>query len=194
MDSDFINQLAASKRAPAGIAAAAAGAAMGLALIERALAHPAPEAPPGATDEPRQMVASLRNRMLDVITADFKAAEALEVALADTSEDADGLQAGARVPAYRAARRLIDFAIQGLTLLPHALDHGSRLALADLETAWRLLETALESGISACEQHLKGLSVFFADAERPALEESKTQGREWVERAAGDMSWRLGRR
>ncbi|MDB5096441.1 MAG: hypothetical protein JWM80_862 [Cyanobacteria bacterium RYN_339] len=190
----FVALLAAPHRAPAGVSAAAAGAMMGLALMERALAHPAPEALPGAADEPRNMVASLRGRFADVITADLAAAEALEAALADTTDEADAIQAGARVPAYRAARRLIDFAIQGLTLMPHALDHGSRLVLADLEVAWRLLAAALEAGIAACEQHLQGLSYFFAESERPALEASALQGREWVDRATGDLSWRLGRR
>jgi formiminotetrahydrofolate cyclodeaminase len=191
---DFVALIAAPRRAPAGVSAAAAGAMVALALMERALSHPAPESPPGAADEPRNMVASLRGRFADVIQADQAAADGLETALADTSEDADAIQAGARVPAYRAARRLVDFSIQGLTLMPHALDHGSRVVLADLEVAWRLLGTALEAGIAACEQHLMGLSYFFAEAERPALEASAQQGREWVERATGDLSWRLGRR
>lgn len=191
---DFLATLAAPRRAPAGIAAAAAGAAMALALLERALAYPAEDDAVADTSAAREMAASLRQRVLDVIEADATAEAALDEALGESDEDADARQAGARVPAYRAARRLLDFTIQGLTLLRPTLDHGSRLALADLETAWRLMATALEAAIAACEQHLLGLSSFFAEAERPALETSTRQGRELVDQAVGEMSWRLGRR
>lgn len=188
----FVAEATSAKHAPAGVSIAAAGALMALALMERALKDPAPDSPIGVADEPRNMLASLQSRIKDIISADQAAAAGLDIALENQSEDADAIQAGARVPAYRAARRLVDFTIQGLTLMPHALDHGSRKMLADLELAWRLLATALEAGIAACEQHLLGLSCFFAEAEKPSLETSAKQGRELVDRASGDLSWRLG--
>jgi formiminotetrahydrofolate cyclodeaminase len=191
---DFVALLAAPKRSPAGIAAAAAGAAMALALMERALAHPNVDAAEGAAPQAAELVRSLRRRVQDVVTSDLAAEAALDEALSDTHEDADARQAGARVPAYRGARRLIDCLIQALTLLKPTMDLGNRGLIADFETAWRLLATALEAAIASCEQHLLGLSSFFVEAERPGLIEQAIQGREWVERASGELSWRLGHR
>lgn len=192
---DFLAVLAAPRRAPGGIAATAAGAAMGLALMERTLAHPPADAEPEEVTQATQageILRALRKRMLNVVAADLAAVDALDAALADEGPDADAKQAGARLPAYRAARRLMDCVIQGLTLMLPALDVGSRVALADLEAAWRLLDAALEAAIAACEQHLNGLSSFFAEGERPALDEQARQGREWVEQASAQMGWRLG--
>lgn len=179
---DFLDRLGGPSLGPGSLAAAALSAAMGVGLLEKALQHPAASvAPPVAASEAEIM------RLLRRKLGELAATDAL-VAIGD-----DEAGRAARLSAYRAARKLIDLVLQALTLLQKALDLGDTRHLAEVETGWRLLAAALESGIAASEEHLKHLDRGFSDSEGLALGRQAQQGRELAGRASGALSWRRGK-
>jgi formiminotetrahydrofolate cyclodeaminase len=191
--SEFTDALSRPERAPGGIGAAAYTAAMGLALFEKALAHPAENQAWQAGQE-RHVLTALRARALALVGKDEKAMAAMDRAVAQPAgTDLAMAVAGARLLAYRSARRLLDTTIQGLTQLQSVLDLSDVSVVTDVEVGRRLVVAAQEAAIAAAEDHLRSMDPGFADAERQALESQAQQGRELVARAEGALSWRRGK-
>lgn len=189
----LIDQTAGATHTPGGVAAAAVTAAFGLALFEKALAHPA-EGKDWQAGHERQTLTSLRQRALTLATKDAAGTDALARASAlPAGPDRAQATAGARLMIYRSARRLVDLSVQGLTLLQHPLDFGDTAFLTDIEIGHRLLAAALEGGLAASEDQLRELDESFTAVERPPLEAQARQGRELAARAAGELSWRRGK-
>lgn len=189
----FIGLMSQPARYPAGVAAGALTAAMGLALFEKALAHPA-EGQDWKAGNERQVLAALRKRVQELAAKDARPLEALERAEAlPAGPDRAQAVAGARLMAYRSARRLLDYTVQGLTLLQSALDFGSTAFLTDIEAGHRLLVAAQETAIAASEDHLREMDPTFAGGEGAALANQARQGRELQARAEGALSWRRGK-
>lgn len=189
---DFIDQLASPQRSPAGLAAAALSAAMGLALFEKALRNP-PEGKPLKYDD-LEVIGAIRRKLTALASADAEHLASLEAAMArpeGLTQQAE-LKA-ARLAAYRSSRRVIDYTIQGLTQVQRPLDWGSLGMLADIEVGWRMLAAALEGGIACAEDHLKQLEAGFAGGEWETLDQQIQQGRELADRAHGGLSWRRGK-
>lgn len=189
----FLDAIAGPARAPAAISASAVSAAMGIALFEKALRNPPVGVTPGQGREVVSVLEGLRRRVLELADADVALLEALTAAEAQEGEAAQAHVAAARLAAYRSARRLVDFTIQGLSQVPSTLDWGSTVMLPDIENGWRLLAAAMEGAIACCEDHLKQLEPAFADVETQALRRQGQQGREMVGRAQGALAWRRGK-
>lgn len=189
---EYIDKLASPDRSPAGLAAAALSAAMGLALFEKALHNPQ-EGKPLKYDD-LEVIGAIRRKLVGLAASDAQHLASLEAALAlpDGAEKTAQVTA-ARLAAYRSARRIVDYTIQGLTQVQRPLDWGSLGMLADIEVGWRMLAAALEGGIACAEDHLKQLSPDFAGGEWESLDQQIQQGRELADRAHGGLSWRRGK-
>lgn len=188
----FLDRLAGPERAPAGLAAAALSAAMGLALFEKALHHP-PEGKAMKWDD-LEVIGAIRRKLTALAESDAERLADLSAAMAapDAAEKEATVKA-ARLAAYRSSRRIVDYTIQGLTQVQRPLDWGSVGMLADIEVGWRLLAAALEGGIACAEDHLKQLEPAFAGGEWESLDQQIAQGRELADRAHGGLSWRRGK-
>jgi formiminotetrahydrofolate cyclodeaminase len=209
----FADKLAAAPRAPGGVAAAAVGGAMGAALFEKALRHPPAHAQPGGRNPEMQVLEGVRKRLLEIAEADIAIMADLAEALqrprpeaaaegppgvggggsgeaGESEEDGEDPALGARLKAYRSCRKLLDQTIQALALVPAVLDWSAPDMVTDVLCAARLLECALESAVAGAEDHLGRMAPEFAELERPSLEKQAQQGHEWLDRAAGGLSWR----
>lgn len=174
--SAYLERIAGPDEAPGGLAASALSAALGAALLEKPLHEPPEGVSPNAAATEAEILRALRRRLLDLAAA-----------------PAPDLEPAQALAGYRAERKLIDLAIQGLTQIQKTLDFGSTTQLAEVEAGWRLLAAALESGIAGAEERLKRLEASFADAEGLALARQAQQGRELSMRAQGALSWRRGK-
>jgi formiminotetrahydrofolate cyclodeaminase len=140
------------------------------------------------------VIAALRKRLQELLVKDAGPLEALGRALAlPAGPERAQAVSGARLMAYRSARRLLDYTVQGLTLMQSALDFGSTAFLTDIEAGNRLLMAAQETGIAASEDHLREMEPAFAAGERAALADQIRQARELATRAEGALSWRRGK-
>lgn len=186
----YLDRLAGSDRAPAGVAAACVAVAMGIGLFEKALRHPPAGVDPAAARGDLEHLASLRKRVLKQIEAAERGESALPAADANTQPPTG--PAG-RLPAYRAARTLVDLAIQSLQCLKPVLDMGGTALLSDLETGWRLQAAGLEAAIAACEDHLRHLPATLVEGEAEVLAQQAASARELQARAMAELAWRRGK-
>jgi hypothetical protein len=186
----YLDRIAGSDRAPAGIAAACVAVAMGIGLFEKALRHPPTGVDPAAARGDLEHLASLRKRVLKLIESAERGESALPAADADAQPPTG--PAG-RLPAYCAARTLVDMSIQSLQGLKPALDMGGTALLADLEAAWRLQSAGLEAAIAASEDHLKHLPETMVEGEAEALARQAASARELQARAMAELAWRRGK-
>lgn len=187
---EHLDALASADRAPAGTTAACVAVATGLALFVKALRNPPTSVGEGAARGDIELLEALRKRVTKLVDA---AARAEAVLPARDAEDQPAAGPGARLPAYRAARTLVDLAIQGLGTIKPTLDMGSTAMLADLEAGWRLMGAGLDAAIAACEDHLRRLPPELAGGEEEALEKQARNGRELQARALAELAWRRGK-
>ena len=186
----FLDAVASADRAPAGAASAGVALALGMGLFLKALRNP----PPGVAADKAQgdveLIESLRKRVLKQIEAATRA-EAVLPAHDGRSEPPAG--PGARLPAYRAARTLVDLAVQGLGQVKPTLDWGGTALLADLEAGWRLQGAALEAAVAYSEDQLKHLPADLVAGEAEALATQAAYGRELQARAQAELAWSRGK-
>lgn len=182
---EFLDATASAAPAPGGLTAVALGAALGVALFEKALRFPIAGSEHKAAGAIELMM-PLRTRLMRLVESDQKVLEAL--ASADEAQ-----RAGATMGAYRSARRLLDAVIQAYTFLQQALDFGSPSRLADIEAGVRLLVAAQAGAIAQAEDMLKLLAEDLAESERPGLVRQVRQAGELAEKAQGGLSWRRGK-
>lgn len=176
-----------------GSSAAALTAVMGLTLFEKALRAPDPEASAQRAAEECEVIATIRKRIQDVLAEDVRVNLALQAAQSAPEHPSKPQKViVARLAAYRTARRVVDFSIQGLSRVQAPLEFGGFVYVAEVETGWRMLSAAMESAIAACEAHLKPMEQRFAERERAAMDKQAQLGREMAARAQGALSWRRG--
>lgn len=184
--SEWLDQLAGPERSPAGCSAAGVSLSMGLGLFIKALHHPPADLSPGFSQGDIELLQSLFRR----VGRQLVSAQRAEAGFAGA--DAAGKPA-ARLALYRVARTLVELALQGLGQIKPVLDKGGVDFLPDLELAWRLLATALEGGVAACEAHLRDLPSAWIAGEAETLAQQAAYGRELQARAYSELAWRLRR-
>jgi hypothetical protein len=129
-----------------------------------------------------------------LVESDQQVLEALGAAeAAEPGEEREQRLLGARMGAYRSARRLLDAVIQAWTFFQTSLDFGSTAMLADIETGYRLLHAAQVSAIAQAEDALKLFPAELADSERNGLARQVRQAEEQAEKAQGGLQWRRGK-
>lgn len=189
---EFLDRLSSSAPAPGGLTAVALGAAMGVALLEKALRFP-PAGTEGSAQTALGVLGPLRSRLSRLVESDQPVLEALAAAGQAPDDEREQKLLGARMGSYRSARRLLDAVIQGWTFFPTALDFGSTAMLADIEAAFRLLAAAQASAIAQAEDTLKLFPEDLAASERNGLARQVRQADELAEKAQGGLQWRRGK-
>lgn len=191
--SELLDHLGNPAEPLGGSSASALAAAMGLKLFEKALSAPDPETSHARAGEEREVIATLRKRVVELVAEDARVIGALNELMAQPEHPSKPQRViVARMAAYRVSRRLVDMTIQGLSRVQAPLEFGAFRMVADVEAGWRLLSASMEGAVAACEGHLKPMDQRFAERERAALAKQAQQGREMAARALGALSWRRG--